>query len=94
MGKYVFQLIKLIVSMVLQCGIIFSCPIFYSGGLSILGLLEMFLGEAGIYLLYSLKPLENRRKNIVYTVVYASVHVVLFSVCIYINLTQPFPSMN
>lgn len=96
MGKYIFQIMKLLISMVLQCCIIFSCVIFYTDNfvIEMVGLLAIILGEIGIYLLCTLKPLENRKKNIVYIIVYVSVHIVLFSILIYINLTQPFPMKN
>ena len=80
---------------------ILACPVFISCQwdciniiTKVVTLLGIFLGEVGIYLFYTLKPLEDERQNKVYTIVYFGIHVVLAAILMYVYVRQGFTHNN
>lgn len=97
MKRLIFNIIKLLISITLQCYMILTCPVFLSHEwgykdiiAKVITLLGILLGEGGIYLLYTVKPLEDERQNRIYTIVYTIIHIVLFGIIIYAYIRQGF----
>lgn len=91
----VFNIIKLFMSMVLQCYMILACPWFLSDGWSckdiinkVITLLAILSGEGGIYLLYTVKPLENEKQNKVYAKAYIGINIIFFGILMYACLSE------
>lgn len=98
MMKGIFlNIIKLFISIVLQCYMILACPTFLSYGwdykdiiAKVITLLGVFLGEWGIYLIYTVKPLKNKKQNSVYTKIYIGINIVLFGILLYAYVRQGY----
>lgn len=85
MKKLVFNIIKLLVSIVFQYSIFVGALVFggyaekYYYDYTILYwfvfILLFLLGEVGIYLLYKVKPLEKKVFRIIYTIIYMAIQV-------------------
>lgn len=85
-----FNIMKLLMSIVLQCYMILAIPSFLPNGwgfkdiiIKVIMLLGVLLGEGSIYFLCAIKPLENKKKNKIFTIIYASVQIILFGVLLY-----------
>ena len=97
MKRIIFNIFKLLISIILQCYMILACPAFLSHEWSykdiiikIITLVGIILGEGGIYLLYTVKPLQNKRQNKIYTIIYTGIHIILFGIIIYAYMRQGF----
>lgn len=85
-----FNITKLFMSIVLQCYMILAIPSFVPNGWSfkdiivkVIMLLGILLGEGSISFLYAIKPLESKKQNKIYIIVYAGVQIILFGVLLY-----------
>lgn len=54
--------------------------------IKIITLVGIILGEGGIYLLYTVKPLQNK----IYTIIYTGIHIILIGIIIYVYMRQGF----
>ena len=76
---------------------ILACPAFLSYGwdfkdiiAKVITLLGIFLGQWGVCLLCTVKPLENEKQNKIYTRIYLGINIVLFGILMYAYLRQGF----
>lgn len=90
MKRIIFHIIKLFTSIVLQCYMLLVCPVVLSlewGYKNIISnmitLLGILLGEGGIYLLYTVKPLEDEKQNKIYAKAYIGINIIFFGIHIY-----------
>ena len=85
--RLLFNIMKLLMSIALQCYMILVIPLYVSDRQSfentILNGLIILLGEGGIYLLYTMKPLEDKKQNKIYFIVYTGIHIIFFGVLLY-----------
>lgn len=86
MKSLMFNIIKLLMSLVFQYSIFMGSWCFaacadysfysdYEILYWVVFITAFLLGEGGIYLLYTVKPLEKRINRIIYTIVYMGIHV-------------------
>lgn len=90
MRRLVFNIIKLFTSIALQCYMLLVFPVIitlewgYKNIISnMITLLGILLGEGGIYLLYTVKPLENEKQNKVYAKAYIGINIIFFGILMY-----------
>lgn len=86
MRTLIFNIVKLLISVVFQysifVGAFFYCVVAGVEGYNIdttvfelIFMLAFLLGEGGIFLLYSVKPLEKKRFRIIYTTLYMGINI-------------------
>ncbi|MBO4996630.1 MAG: hypothetical protein J6D02_01380 [Lachnospira sp.] len=86
MKTLIFNIVKLLISVVFQysifVGTFLYCTLagieFYDIDTTvfwIIFILAFLLGEGGIFLLYSVKPLEKKRSRIIYTTFYMGINI-------------------
>ena len=94
----IFNIIKLFISIILQCYMLLTCPFVLpleeSGYkdiiLKIIIFLGILLGEWGIYLLYTVRQLEDKKQNKIYTVIYMGINILFLVLILYEYFAQDF----
>lgn len=94
----IFNIIKLLMSIVLQCHMLpwfFIFPFPFEWGYKniiskVIILIGILLGEVGIYLLYTVKPLKNEKHNKIYTPIYIGINIIFFALIMYEYFTQNY----
>ncbi|MBO4996467.1 MAG: hypothetical protein J6D02_00525 [Lachnospira sp.] len=86
MKEITFNIIKLLISLVFQYSIFMGSFIFawIAGGecydfnlivFWLIFILAFLLGEGGIFLLYTVKPLQRKISKIIYCIIYMGIHI-------------------